>query len=289
MKKVFLTLAVVTLIVGITGVANVYALPWQDADSMTDLVNITVFDGMETPDHTGIGIGREDNETEPGAPESQDWDLEAFYLENSLLTMVGGFEFMYGRTGYPMSMGVYEPGDLFIDLSGDGSYEYAVHFFPVPGTDDVTWRFAPGGVYASDYEVYQIDSTTVLDSPSDIGGSSPWRVNPGSRNIVGTGTATYWYKLTDADISDALEGDWFPPGADYVSPPLHNALQIDLAAILGSYTPMSGTIFHYTMSSGFDDLIGYDPTTPIPEPGTLLLLGAGLIGLLAFRRKRFNK
>ena len=40
----------------------------------------------------------------------------------------------------------------------------------------------------------------------------------------------------------------------------------------------------------FLDGIGtVDPTNPVPEPGTLLLFGTGLLSLLSYNRKRFNR
>ncbi len=69
--------------------------------------NITIWDGM--------GSDAEDNEVEPGCVQAQKWDLEAFFLNDSTLTMVGGYNFRAGEGGYAS-------GDIFIDVNGDAKY-----------------------------------------------------------------------------------------------------------------------------------------------------------------------
>ena len=62
------------------------------------------------------------------------------------------------------------------------------------------------------------------------------------------------------------------------------------AAFTDSSLWQEGQIWGQSWMSG-DTLGGGDggSTSPVPEPATILLLGTGLLGMVAFGRKRFNK
>lgn len=100
-------------------------------------------------------------------------------------------------------------------------------------------------------------------------GSGPWRYVPdGDLNLISSGhSIIYQTGISDGDVG-LLGGT-------------HNAVTVDLGFLGSNVTFIS----HFTMECGNDNLMGRGV---IPEPGTLLLLGSGMLGLgfMGWYRKR---
>jgi hypothetical protein len=63
---------------------------------------------------------------------------------------------------------------------------------------------------------------------------------------------------------------------------------------LSSYASSATVLFHAVWNNASDGgesffIVSSGPTTQAPEPGTLLLLGTGLVGLAAFARKKLHR
>ena len=227
--------------------------------------NITI------PDLVGSGSGwygaQEDQEVEPGCVQAQRWDLEGFYLDGSILAMVGGYDFAAGQDGFLS-------GDLFLDVDGDVVF----------GTDNFG-RTGDNGYYNvgnrwgydyainlnfanSTYTVLAIDSGTLVTAyyrQNDE--SNPWRYSGGGTQVT-TGGFAY---ATGLASYDAQTGG------------THNVVSLDLGGFLDPGTDFTA---HFTMGCGNDNLMGRGTTASVPEPGTLMLLGAGLVGLAGIRRRK---
>lgn len=262
MKKFFVTIFVVTLVFGLTEMADVYALDLDLGD------NITIWDKM--------GVDYEDQEVEPNCVWGQEWDLEAFFLKGSMLSMIGGYDFINGEDD-PYRNNHYDSGDIFIDVNGDAEYG-PVNGNSGGGNTIVANTFGYDYVLQLDfdtmkYSVYELTgASTVKVYFSQNAESNPWRYHDG-----GTRIGDEWgYEISYASYNENVNG--LLGGS-------HNVASFDLG-FLGA--DIHNFTAHFTMQCGNDDLIGrhYDP---IPEPSTVLLLGAGLIGLLAFGRKRIKK
>jgi hypothetical protein len=131
------------------------------------------------------------------------------------------------------------------------------------------------------YSVYLIDSDTDLLSGSlrQNDEANPWRYYDGG-TLLGAEyqnvSFSYMTGLSDADVGGLL-GD------------SHNAVIVDLS-FLGESTEFTA---HFTMQCTNDNLMGKgiiaSESSVIPEPSTILLLGIGLIGTVAFMRKQGKK
>jgi len=151
---------------------------------------ITIYDGVGTgPGWTGGP--HEDNEVEPGCMTGDDWDLEGFFQNGSMLTMVGTYDFENGASGNGQTW-VY--GDLFIDVDGDYGastntygYDYVLAY---TGSED------PSGNPL--YDAYALDSSTVLDPVyyAQNAHANPYRWQSGGSLVVDDGTFGYFTGLT---------------------------------------------------------------------------------------------
>lgn len=271
MKKLAVLISIVTMVLCVAGVNEVFALDLGQEITIYDLVSSS---------ETGWYGQQEDNETEPGTVQHQSWDLEAFFLKGTTLSMVGGYDFVNGVQGNGM---LFTSGDIFIDVDGDAQYgpdnngtgynnTIVNNTFGYDYVLDLDFASSEGlkyNIYAID-ETASVQTTTVYYNINQE--ANPWQYDSGGK-LLGSGTIDYQAGLNDSQLGLGLVG-----GA-------HNVLSLDLG-FLGA--DINNFTVHFTMECGNDNLMG-QYYNPIPEPSTVLLLGIGLLGVVGIGRQRIKK
>ncbi len=229
--------------------------------------NITIFDQQSdssnpsTPSsmgYTGLGIGFEDQETEPNTLRGEEWDLEGIYLNGTVLSLVGQWDFINGVTSGGTE---YTSGDIFIKTGSNR---------PAPCSTDWNYVFDVDWTNGT-YELYKIASGNFI-SVTYRTESNYWKIDVNNSDLTSIATGSFT-SLVDNTLGFYGSSD-------------HNVVTgFDLDPILENLGVNELEFYaHFTLKCGNDELEGHG--TAVPEPSSIILLGGGLIVLGIISRRR---
>lgn len=190
----------------------------------------------------------------------QDFDGEyLFYRLSSNILSLGiqaGYDLVDGNVRY--SGKDYYAGDLALSFNGSG-YNYAVDF----------------GLVTRDYDNHRVEADNNGDGKDAAGlySVSTWN------NNIAFGQSAPFAMDAGSFITSLLS---YSAGYNNILDSYFRTVSFDISSLgLGNTFDF---MMHWTMSCGNDVLEGGDSVS-VPEPGTVMLLALGLLGLLWSRKR----
>ena len=247
-------------------------------------------DGSQTA--AGVGLTAEDQEVAGNALANQSWDYEAFTQTGKKLGIVAGFDMKSGQAFGSVDANGVGGGTIFTTPQGDIFLKVNAEVdardtgsSPNPDTDGFDFDYVikfnsiASGVGQVSYSVYTKANVNAVPETSGSEISSGGALLTGYLyRVTPTGAALYSGSADYADnLSSVAAGGYKGTYHDVIS-----GINID-EALLGLSS--GDYLYTYTtMGCGNDILAG--KYSAVPDGGmTLSLLGVGLVGIGALRRR----